>query len=63
MCGCMLMLQVAHQVDLLDSRVKQEQQSTLQTLQAMGLATPQQQLAHKDWQPQTATAQNDRASR
>jgi hypothetical protein len=31
----MLVLQVAHQVDLLDSRVKQEQQSTLQQMQAM----------------------------
>jgi len=30
-----LSCQVAHQVDLLDSRVKQEQQSTLRTLQAL----------------------------
>jgi hypothetical protein len=31
----LLLLQVAHQVDLLDSRVKQEQQSILSTLQAL----------------------------
>jgi hypothetical protein len=31
----MLVLQVAHQVDLLDSRVKQEQQSTQHTLQSL----------------------------
>jgi hypothetical protein len=29
------LLQVAHQVDLLDARVKQEQQSTLRTLQTL----------------------------
>jgi hypothetical protein len=31
----MSLLQVAHQVDLLDSRCKQEQQSILSTLQAL----------------------------